>query len=334
MIAEPSWFVTYKYIHFYVYLTLIIIGIIGNIIIITYFIGKVYKFQIKKLSPYHFMTIQLAVVDLCLCTCVIISDPIIIYPPIIFEAFDHVKMSLSTTSCWVLAMLSFERCRTIVNPFKIALKKRYILLACLLIWICPALLYLSDLLLLDLYKVTEDRKDQGRIQFAIMVAAIIFDCVLPTTLMGYFYFMIRRTLKKRDREMRKSVHRAPARIVPSIESSRSESSVSKGHIRENKRHRDASKILLKLCIIYMVCVWPPRLVFASVSYIAIHHELFEFFLEYFFTIEAINYFLRAWVYVNSIANVFVYGFLDEDFRHFLLKVLTLGCLKKSPALTT
>ena len=254
MIAEPSWFVTYKYIHFYVYLTLIIIGIIGNIIIITYFIGKVYKFQIKKLSPYHFMTIQLAVVDLCLCTCVIISDPIIIYPPIIFEAFDHVKMSLSTTSCWVLAMLSYERYRTIVNPFKIALKKRYISLACFLLWICPALLYLPELLLLDLYKVTKDRKDKSRVQFAVLVAAFIFDCVLPTTLMGYFYFMIRRTLRKRDLEMRKTVHRASARIVLSVESSRSESSVKKGHTRENKRHRDASKILLNLCITYMVCV--------------------------------------------------------------------------------
>ena len=60
----PPWFRVYHKSIFYLVLTLMVIGIIGNIIIITYFIDKVYKFQIKLVSSYHFITIQLAVVDL------------------------------------------------------------------------------------------------------------------------------------------------------------------------------------------------------------------------------------------------------------------------------
>ena len=58
-----SWFDVYLTIILTMIIALLVIGIIGNIIIITYFIGKVYKFQIKLASSYHFMTTQVALVD-------------------------------------------------------------------------------------------------------------------------------------------------------------------------------------------------------------------------------------------------------------------------------
>lgn len=45
----------------------------------------------------------------------------------------YIKMSLPTASCLVLLLMSYERYRTIVNPFKMPLRKIYILLILLII---------------------------------------------------------------------------------------------------------------------------------------------------------------------------------------------------------
>ena len=141
--------------------------------------------------------------------------------------------------------------------------------------------------------------------------------------MKYFYFGIKTTLKKRDKEMRNALS---SNVLNNSQSRSSESSVKIGHTCDNTRHRDASKVLFNLSMIYAICVWPGRLVLTLVTFVSIDH--FGFIMENLIIFIVIIDSLEVWIFVNSIANVFVYAFLDKDFRYFVLTVLTLGCLKK------
>ena len=303
----PSWFEDYHKNNSIMIITLLLIGIIGNVIIIIYFIDKVYKYRTKKISSHHFMTIQLAVVDLCLCVGVLLTSVMDI--DILKSKVENltaipaqIDMTLSTTSCLVLLLLSYERYRTIVNPFKMALRKRYISLVCLLIWLFSTVIYLPIYV-----SNLSELKSIFLFEFSMKIGAIILDCVFPTLGMGYFYFGIWKTLKESEKD-----HRGTRR-------------------RENKKNKEASKTLRNLFIVYVCCVWPGRLVLTSISYVSHYH--LDFFVENFVLFTVVRKSLVAWVYVNSIANVFIYAFLDKDFRHFVFRVLTLGCLKRQPVKT-
>ena len=133
-----SWFDVYLTIILTMIIALLVIGIIGNIIIITYFIGKVYKFQIKLASSYHFMTTQVALVDCCLYVCILIF--LYAIRSFIKSANEsaipgHIIMAISTASYLIMLLLSYERYRTIVNLFKVALQKKYMCMACSFIWL-------------------------------------------------------------------------------------------------------------------------------------------------------------------------------------------------------
>ena len=78
-------------------------------------------------SPYHFMTIQLAVVDLWICAYVVLGLYLpdnVVEPGTLSTWPSHIRMSLSSVSCWALTMLSFDWYRGITNPFKKALRKK------------------------------------------------------------------------------------------------------------------------------------------------------------------------------------------------------------------
>ena len=125
-----------KYYEPTLHLSIFIIGSIGNSLIIVYFVKR-QKHGLKKMSSYHFLIIQLAIADLLVSICV----PMFNYmaPPNLNEflcKIHHiVVMGLSTVSCVILVVLSYERHRAIVYPFKPKPTKLKIQILCMLIWI-------------------------------------------------------------------------------------------------------------------------------------------------------------------------------------------------------
>ena len=162
------WFEIYRKILFFLLLAIMIIGIVGNVIVITYFICKVYKYRVKKISSYHFATMHLAMVDLLTCVYVLISlflPKNAVEPGPLSATPSHIRMSLSSTSCWALTMLSYERFRAITNPFKRTSRKRYIFMACIFTWVISAVLYFP-LHIPKISKAMFDFKKKMIIQFA------------------------------------------------------------------------------------------------------------------------------------------------------------------------
>ena len=276
-----SWFEAYHKNIFLLFLAIFIVGILGNVTIIAYYIIKVYRNRTRRVSSaYHFLTVQLAVVDLCLCVCVPIaryvsayivnSDPLSMIP-------THVNMSLSTASCWVLVMLSYERYRTIVNPFKRALKKSFICVICSMIWMTSALVYLPIHIVVS--EAKRDLKCATAIYSAVLTVGTAFDCIFSSIGIGFFYFRISSTLRNRNQIVRDGFNG-----VGSSTSKISDSINNHHRCRDNKRNEYASKILLKLCIVYVCCVWPGRHypIFRSmiiISSMLLQLQLFPMFLQ-------------------------------------------------------
>ena len=112
----------------FIHLPIPIVGLFGNIAIIMYFV-KMYRYRVRRMSTYHFMIVLLAMVDLMVVlfnslAAIVLKEIIgalgIDKIPIIVIV---IQVGSTTASCWVLVMLSYERYRSIVHPFKNTLKK-------------------------------------------------------------------------------------------------------------------------------------------------------------------------------------------------------------------
>ena len=116
---------------FFLWLPIVIIGSLGNSLVIIYFLlvkTKAKIENIKVMSSYHFLIVVLACVDFALCT---VSPLMYIYMEeiwpfgvfvcrYIYPLSTHVSTSVSI---WLLVLLMYERYRAIVKPFSRKIKK-------------------------------------------------------------------------------------------------------------------------------------------------------------------------------------------------------------------
>ena len=100
------------------YIPIALLGFFGNIVII------VNKIRIERMSTYHFLIILLAIIDFCAITVGSIGSIAFKENTLIHgKWFPLFKRGSTTTSYWMLVMLSYERYRSIVHPFKERFKK-------------------------------------------------------------------------------------------------------------------------------------------------------------------------------------------------------------------
>ena len=134
-------------------------------------------------------------------------------------------------------MLSYERYKCIAYPFKMALSKKCMCMVCFCFFLVISLILYFPLHIPRFFEGMGDIKSNLILQFVVLAVADILDCILPSILMGYFYFGIKRTLRKRDKEMRNALS---SNVLNNSQPRNSESSVKDGHSCKNKRHRDTS----------------------------------------------------------------------------------------------
>ena len=200
-------------------------------------------------------------------------------------------------SCWILVFLSFDRFRSIVHPFKGKFSKRRYLT-----------ILIIAVLVLFFYYLTWDLRSkytplsQGGIVFSEFLLVSIMETVVPTALMYWFY---RRISRKIQSDMMQST--MPGYNGPSL-----------------KRKLKAMYILKLLIAVYIFSIVPGRI------YIPIDQLLFNS-LDVSISMTTRRHALSAahfLLYVNNRVNVFIYIYLMDDFRRFLIKTFTCNLLKK------
>ena len=295
------------------------LGVLGNLLIIIYFI-KINcvnnSKNLSKMSVYHYLIIQLAVFDLI--TSVATSTAIMEFHGPTWRA-GHLVCTiviplaiglLPFVSCWILVLISFERYRSITQPFaQKGTKMKYSLI--LVFTIVFGIAILVPLMMKAKLITTSNLEDpddsqlhcgDGMRNFDAIDYVIyggflrILDCFIPASLMYSFYRRIRVWIN------------SEVSHLPLTEESK-------------KRNDVALRTLRNLIIVYIVTVFPGRLV-VSVLHLDdnfrdnVTTRYFNFVHQLFSLISLLN----------NVVNVFVYAVIIKDFRRFLLTLFTFGRL--------
>ena len=272
------------------------IGFFGNMLIIIYFV-KVNKNKLLKMSAYHFLIVQLAIVDAFIC----------VVFPISISLTDHftygrlstlhfclkiVFSSSMVVSAWILMFISFLRYRSIAHPLTPLWSKRKF-------FICIALVF-SCWLVIGVFEIFEIHinKNGG---FVNLTYGLIFkglEFIIPSTLTVVFYFKSRRVLKSQN-------------VI--------DSTVNQQQIR--RRNKTALKTLKHLMTVYFVTVFLTKFleIFSMIvmaSFIVRPNTEVSITLAIILTILFYTFSLQ-----NNILNVVVYAIVMKDFRQFLKEFL-------------
>ena len=293
--------------------TILPLGAVGNSLIVTYFLKINYVTKLSRMSLYHFLIIILAVVDLLTS----VTTSLIIHQfykttwhmghVMCNVGYPFLMSVLTFISCWILVLLSYERYRSLTRPFeRRATKCKYCVIICVIVLLC----WLSFIPFTLKTRIVEDEDRNTRcadgMRFFDATEYVLYagflrmlDCFMPASLMFFFYARIRNWMN------------LDANEFPLTDESR-------------KRNLLALRTLRNLIIVYVVCVFPGRLVVTGlhiddnyrtesglgrIYYFNFVHELFSLISL-----------------LNNVVNVIVYAVMIKDFRGFILTLVTFGRL--------
>ena len=282
------------------------VGFIGNLLIIIYFL-RINFGKWKKMSLYNFLIIQLAIVDM----------GTVVTTGLTIKELQKTKWRLGELgctfglaftigtlpflSCWVLVLISYERYRSITQPFAISgTKCKYSIFIFFISVLCslPLIPYILKSKIVkcgDRVKCEDGMSKFNGVEFVFYVFALrTLDCFLPAVLLCFFYRRIRNWMLKESNNF------------PLTEESK-------------RRNVMALNVLRNLIIVYIACVFPGRLVMAGLH---IEENFGTGKRKYYF--DFLHELFGLMSLLNNLVNVFVYAFMIKDFRRFLLTLITFG----------
>ena len=269
------------------------IGFFGNMLIIIYFV-KVNKNKLLKMSAYHFLIVQLAIVDAFIC----------VVFPISISLTDHftygrlstlhfclkiVFSSSMVVSAWILMFISFLRYRSIAHPLTPLWSKRKFFLGTIFVFLLPLAIGIFEII----QKYITNEEGLVNLRYALTFKCVEY--LIPSTLIGVFYFQSRRALKRQN-------------VLDSTENQQ--------QIR--RRNKTALKTLKYLMIVYFWTVVLTRsLEITSMVLSLVLKGDPELFLTLSIAFTILFYVFSV---QNNILNVVVYAIVMKDFRHFLKEI--------------
>ena len=293
------------------YISLLTIGTIGNGFIIVYFL-KINKKKIQKMTPYHFLLTSLAVID----NLVSIGSPVFHLNRFNWRSNKFIckyfniffDMTLPTYSIWILAMISYERYRKMVYPFKASITKSTVLIILVLLFVACTGLYVPLMIgqfsqyLCSGYATGLDTKHITM----YLIGNICTDCMIPSVLIVWFYYRISIKVK--------SFHK----IRKNLDNNQ--------QLDNHIRRKVARRTLRTLIAMYILFVYPGRLGFISIICIAFYDPLL--YNRHYSVFNTIIGFLNISIYFNNMGNVFIYAWLIVGFRRFLKNIFTFRLLER------
>ena len=302
----------------YVFPVIFGVASLWNILIIFYFV-KINLRNLRKMSSYHFLIINLAVADLCVTLGVSILYPFNVKPLWELGTFGCVFLRhfLSTVcpmiSCWLLVLISFARFRSIVYPLRARINKKKYGLACLSVWVIVSLLNLYifmnrevKVLRSGVFSICLGSGEHAHAMIQYFVTYVL-DSFLPFAIMLFLYYQMKKRMNTEENENAFALNE-----------------------QSRQRNRRALRTIRGLILLFTVTVIPVRIcyVLTWVSYFyATNNSLFPFRLTS--ALVLIFTWLILFVYLmNNALNIFVYAKMIPPFRRFLLTTFTFGMYGK------
>eukprot|EP00111_Clytia_hemisphaerica_P004847 TCONS_00013932-protein len=294
-----------------VQLTIYYIGIIGNIVIMIYFVCVSRK-NIFKMSAYHFLLVLLAFEDFNMCLWLLLSKYQYNWSmTVLYCRFGSAILEVSSLAAiWALVLLFYERYKGIVYPFKRKLNKKKYFGLTLLYTILSWMLYIPEYfeVKVDKFERCVLKKSYTKIEFhCLLIYYRLFDTILPTALMFYFQRKISNYVKRISMTIRTT-----------------DNSRNHQNSRQN-RNNIALKTLTHLLGFYTFLIVPWKILYNVALYLIYFEE--ELVIKHNLQILQSATCVFA---LNNIINVFVYLYLIKDFRKFLVSIVNcnLFCQRK------
>ena len=295
------------------------IGGFWNLLIIVYFVKINLKKGLKRMSSYHFLIINLALIDLSICSGIAIFSHFLVKESWELPAFAcpvldvYFTDTASVTSCWVLTLISFARYRSIVHPMSVKINKKKYGLAGFLIWVIPAVINIYDLIKVKKVYDSEDgtysceyvtQEDDQIIDTQTVVNSVL-DSFIPLALMVYFY-----------RKMSKAMHRDEHANTFSLSN------------QSRLRNRTALQTIKGLTLLFIYTVLTTRVLHFIKNVMRYYYKQnspkSKFYIVFGIYIHATKPLNIPLFFSNNMLNVFIYARMIPGFRRFLLAVFTLG----------
>lgn len=176
-------------------------------------------------------------------------------------------------SSYNLLLLSVERFIAVKRPLKYSncFNTRNCLMLILVIWIFPPIMQYVPAIFQYTYEdnVCKQRQSWDHSDQVIVGACIfVWEYLLPVSTMGYMYFVIANTLRKRKSEVGVSLNRANASLCPAQASPDNRVTTNAGQStnlppRGTKSSRNTTSTLFILFAVYVLCWTPNQVTFLA-----------------------------------------------------------------------
>ena len=254
------------------------VGLVGNLIIICFFI-RINRRKLKKMTSYHFLLIQLAIIDFIICLGVMASSFYLTrnigqwYSPTVISLLKVFILD----SNLVLIIISFLRYQRIVHPLK---NNKWTKLH--FIYLSVAAFLLSLAIFLPMFN-----QDHQSVHFTIYDLSTVGMTILSFILTCLFYYNISMALAN-----------AP-------------------HSRAKERNQKALATLKFLISLFTVSNVFGKILYIAFS-IALNESNFTVDAIVYKTLSMMENFARGLIYLNSVGNVFIYLKTVPGFYRFVL----------------
>ena len=305
--------------------SLLTIGVIGNGLIIGYFV-KINKKKLQKMTTYHFLLTYLAFVDIV----VSIGVPLSYFNRENWWSNEFVckysnlflGMTLPSYSVYILVMVSYERYRKMVYPFKTPIKKKILSIFLFFLIVAGIGFYFP---LMNAHEMENNEclslttLLQSKIIITVyFVGGIFYDCLIPSAIMVWFYFKISANIKE--------FHNTSKTLDQNHKQTNA-----KQDLQIYARKRVALKTLRTLIIMCILFITPGRIFSAAVMLIVVKAP--SFYRQHYIAFSKAYNLMEISVYLNNMGNVFVYAWLIVGFRGFLKRAFIFALLKRKYSLT-
>ena len=283
-------------------ISLICIGIPGNISILYYFLIK----RWKKINSYHLFIIYLASLDLMICTVrPFIALPALVEPRSILSYFVCKNMwllgvGLATSSILILCGLSYDRYHKITKPFAKKIPKLRIHLICgasIIVGTSLSFPYINQgFLTTDSKSCRLNPISIPELHIAIYIYQALISFIIPAALILYFNVKIHTTLEKQGNDV----------------------TIQQTEIYQ--RNTRTSTTIRCLTIIATLFVFIPNIFLTVIHTLFIVSSLFSF--EFSSVSDEMLEINDNVIFLNSVINAFVYWAHVKEFRLFYQKIFT------------
>ena len=292
------------------YSTIFILSCVGNSLVAIIIVGA------KDMrTPSNFLILNLALCDFLTPAVGIpfdfaLEESKYIWPfgSVLCKVLWPFETACSTSSSLTLAMISFERLRTLSKPFAGRISMSHVLLFILAIHtlsICLCIPYYFALNFNDVKSSCNERWPSVGSKQAYTVVLCLSGYVLPLTTMSVAYVLIYRSLRSNLLRLisKDSSHKRPRNVSKTSESS-TLSRNSMEHKRKEQNIRLA-KMFIIVVVVFAVSMFPNQVLWLWADFGNGKNN------KFFHYISVVS---RLCTYANSVLNPFIYALKSKEFR--------------------